>query len=651
VIAASVLGAPTTTAHAAGVHPTPVAAHHAARSSAFAPHAIPGSLRRLQVRNARPHGTSSFDMVGATWKRSDPPSGRVEVRVRHHHAWGRWHRLSVDDAAPNAGSADARNAARRDSVTTTPLWVGPHRTAVALRVIGPDGRTRRMPPGLHVLVVNGGTSAADSEASVAHVRGAASAGGQPFIYTRRDWGADERIRRHATGKGCGHPKYGSSVKVAFIHHTDTPNGYSRRAVPAIIRSMYRYHVFGHGWCDIGYNFLVDRFGRIWQGRYGGMSRAVIGAQSGGFNVDSMGVAMIGTFNSVSPDHAMRQALVRLLAWRLGAEFRDPLGREKLHADRFYQSRYRAGRRVSFRVIAGHRNADYTSCPGSRGYRALPGLRRAVMARLGSGLVDPKLQGRRAWRFGTRGSPTIVAKALKDESWRLAVVNSAGAVIDSSSGRATRGDRILAGWDGRAAGFGLPVPPGRYQLVLTPLHGGQAGVAFHTMVSVAPEVTISGPATAGYASMVMLHGTALPDAAVTVTISGRPTRTVTASPKGLWSTTYLAASTSSWRARSGIGATAYTTPAGTTTVVPMVTSPAPVQGIVRAPASTFTLSGTAVPLALSVSIMSNGTTLGSAGIDGSGQWSATLTITQQTTITVVASGGATSPEYTLVPPGG
>jgi hypothetical protein len=75
------------------------------------------------------------------------------------------------------------------------------------------------------------------------------------------------------------------------------------------------------------------------------------------------------------------------------------------------------------------------------------------------------------------------------------------------------------------------------------------------------------------------------------------------------------------------------------------------GIVRAPGSTFTLSGTAVPLALSVSVMSNGTALGSSGIDVTGHWSVPLTVTQQTTVTVVASGGATSPVYTLIPPGG
>jgi hypothetical protein len=653
-VATSVLSVPVASVGAAAPAGPTASVHRTQRSAALEPHVVGGSSRRLSLLDSRPHRTSSFDMVGATWRRSNPPRGGVEVRIRQGRSWSHWHLLALDDAGPNAGSADARTAARDDAVTTTPLWVGPGGDAVAVRVVGPSGNVRRTPHSLHVLLVDGGRSAADSETSVAHLRTTTAArtsgSSRPVIYTRSDWGADERIRRHATGKGCGHPKYGSSVKVAFIHHTDTSNGYSRRAVPAIIRSMYRYHVFGHGWCDIGYNFLVDRFGRIWQGRYGGMAKPVIGAQSGGFNVNSLGVAMIGTFNSVSPNHAMRRALVRLLVWRLGAEFRDPLGREKLHADRFYESRYRAGRRISFRVIAGHRNADYTDCPGSRGYRALPGIRRAVMAHLNSGLVDPTLQGQRAWRFGSSGAPVVLARALKAESWRLQVIDAAGAVIHSAAGSAPRGGRIVAGWNG-TSGFGTPVLPGRYLMVLTPSRGGRLGVPFRTTVTIAPEVTISGPAIAGYGSPVKLHGSALPHAAVTVTISARPTRTVTAAANGQWSTTYIAAVTSAWRATSGSGTTAFTTPAGTTTVVPMVTSPAPVNGVIRPLADSFTLLGTAVPLSFSVSVMANGTELAGAAVDGSGHWSAPLTVNQRTAITVVASGGATSPTYTVVPPNG
>jgi hypothetical protein len=613
---------------------------------------VAGSLRRLVVPTGRGVRTAAFDMVGATWKRAHPPPGRVQVRVRHGTTWDGWHRLSEDDAAPDSGSPDAATARRHGSVTTAPLWVGRGADGVAIRVVGRHGEIRRSPAGLRVVVVESGSSAADSPVRLAHLRAtshASAAGGRPVIYTRRDWGADERIREHATGKGCGTPKYGSSVRVAFVHHTDTPNGYSRSAVPAIIRSMYRYHVLGHGWCDIGYNFLVDRFGRIWQGRYGGMSRPVIGAQAGGFNVDSLGVALIGTFNSASPDRAMREALVRLLAWRLAANFRDPMGRETLTATRFRQARFRAGRRVSFRVISGHRNADYTDCPGRRGYAALPAIRRAVLARLRSGLVDPTPRGT-AWRFGQPVAFDVRATALKDESWTLTVLSPAGAVVDSASGQARSGDRIHARWDGRTNGPGAPfAPAGRYTLLLTPRHGSQPGVAYRARATVAPEVTIQGPATAGYGSAVTLHGEAIPGATVTVSVSGHSSQFVTASASGTWSASYVATATGSWAASAGSGPTAYTTPAGRTTVVPLVTSPRPAGLVIRPPSRTFTLAGTAPPLAVNVSVVHDGTVLATSGVGVDGRWSTTITVTRRLDISIAAGVGATSPTYTVVPP--
>jgi len=151
--------------------------------------------------------------------------------------------------------------------------------------------------------------------------------------------------------------------------------------------------------------------------------------------------------------------------------------------------------------------------------------------------------------------------------------------------------------------------------------------------------------------VTLHGSAAPYASVTVTISGQPTAFVTASAKGRWSTTYVATFTSRWTASVGSFASMFTTPAGTATVVPVVTSPAPVDDVIRPSSSTFTLAGLAVPLSVSVSVMHAGTVLGTSAIDGGGHWSVALTITKRTTITVVASGGVSSPTYTVIPPGG
>ena len=105
--------------------------------------------------------------------------------------------------------------------------------------------------------------------------------------TRAQWGADEAYR-------SGPPSYGV-VRCAFVHHTVNANTYTRAQAPALVRGIYYYHTQVNGWRDIGYNFLIDRFGTIYEGRYGGVAKAVIGAQVLGFNAMSTGVALIGTF--------------------------------------------------------------------------------------------------------------------------------------------------------------------------------------------------------------------------------------------------------------------------------------------------------------------------------------------------------------------
>ena len=115
-----------------------------------------------------------------------------------------------------------------------------------------------------------------------------------MIYSRAQWGADEQ---HARASRSLH--YGE-VHAGFVHHTVNANNYTRAEVPAILRSIYAYHTQSRGWSDIGYNFLVDRFGRIWEGRYGGVDRPVVGAHTLGYNDDSFAMSAIGNFEIAQP---------------------------------------------------------------------------------------------------------------------------------------------------------------------------------------------------------------------------------------------------------------------------------------------------------------------------------------------------------------
>ena len=129
------------------------------------------------------------------------------------------------------------------------------------------------------------------------------------------------------------------------------------------------------WGDIGYNFLIDRYGTIYEGRKGGITKGVVGAQTLGFNSGSAGVSMIGNFMHVAPPPAAMAALKRLLTWKLDINHIYPLGHATMTCGT--AEKFRLGQKVSFPVISGHRQACYTSCPGDKLFALLPQVREAV----------------------------------------------------------------------------------------------------------------------------------------------------------------------------------------------------------------------------------------------------------------------------------
>ncbi len=149
-----------------------------------------------------------------------------------------------------------------------------------------------------------------------------------------------------------------------MHHTVNANDYTSAEVPAIIRAIYAYHVQGRGWSDIGYNFLVDRFGRVWEGRWGGIGRPVIGAHTLGYNEEAFAMSAIGNFDIARPGSAMVAAYGRLFAWKLSLHGVDARSDVRLDGD-------------SFHAINGHRDAAATACPGRYLYDKLSTIRTAA----------------------------------------------------------------------------------------------------------------------------------------------------------------------------------------------------------------------------------------------------------------------------------
>jgi uncharacterized protein with LGFP repeats len=192
-------------------------------------------------------------------------------------------------------------------------------------------------------------------------------GPRPRIVTRAGWGADERLRERGF-------VYTKTVKAAFIHHSTTGNNYTCAQAPSVLRSIYRYHVKSSGWRDFGYNFAVDRCGTIYEGRAGGVAKPVLGAHTRGFNDNSMGIAVLGTFTRSRPPKAAVNAVARLTAWKLGLYGRNPRGTTLLVSGG--SNKFTKGARVRLKVISGHRDGFATECPGLRLYQRLGSARRA-----------------------------------------------------------------------------------------------------------------------------------------------------------------------------------------------------------------------------------------------------------------------------------
>jgi N-acetylmuramoyl-L-alanine amidase len=306
-----------------------------------------------------------FLLAGVQW--SGPAGARIELRAQAggSGAWSRWALASTLGHGP-----DVRR--RPESLYGEPVWFG---DAVRFQVRASDPVW-----GVRVHFVSGSAGlTARAATTYPLAQPVLDAGpGQPPIIARAAWAG---ARRSPVLAPVG---YGT-VQLAFVHHTDNPNGYTAGAVPAMLLAMYDYHRFVRGWADIGYNFVIDAFGRIWEARAGGIDEAVIGAQAGGYNQAATGVSVLGTFTSVVPSAAAIAALEHLLAWKLSLHGTPARGQVTVRVnpgDAFYTP-FAPGAHVSLPRVAGHRQGDTTDCPGDAFYARLPDIRRRVTALAGA----------------------------------------------------------------------------------------------------------------------------------------------------------------------------------------------------------------------------------------------------------------------------
>jgi hypothetical protein len=331
----------------------------------------------------------TFSLVGVQWSR--PRHASIELRtLRPDGRWGPWAVASTLGHGPDETSS-------REPLVGEGIWTGPA-DHVELRSSGSVQDVR-----LHFVAAEP-ANVRGAVASLPGARPVLHAGpGQPPIVARDAW---------ARGKAppAVQPSYGT-VKLGFVHHTVNPNGYSAGQVPSMLYAIYQFHRYTRGWDDIGYNFVIDLFGRIWEARKGGIDQAVVGAQAGGYNKVSTGVAILGTFDSVLPPATTLGALQRLLAWKLSLHGVPTTGRVTVEvnpADAFFTP-FRPGARVSLPRVAGHRDGDSTGCPGDALYGQLPAVRSQVQALAGEPL---KLSLSASAAKVGRGTPVRLSGALR-----------------------------------------------------------------------------------------------------------------------------------------------------------------------------------------------------------------------------------------------
>ncbi|WP_405598479.1 peptidoglycan recognition protein [Streptomyces sp. NBC_01410] len=387
----------------------------------------PVTEQGLTRRDVRP-----FSLLGVVWDDANAElHGTVQVRTRAVGSgrWSGWLDVEThnDDHGADPDSEERGSGKVRGS--TAPLWVG-ESDGVAVRVRVEPSEPAQLPKGLRLELVDPGKvpapqapapdqpapeqpaaeeraaeepadpvgfgpvlgmpfrAAADvpetapdelpalsqeeteAEAGLEQVVGAKPyIGPRPAIVTRKGWGADESLREPDF-------VYTNTVKAAFVHHTATGNSYTCAEAPSVLRGIYRYHVVSSGWRDIGYNFAVDKCGNIYEGRAGGVAKAVLGAHTLGFNTDSMGIAVLGTYSSSTPPAAAVTAIAKLTAWKLGLFGGNPLGKVLLTSGG--SGKYEKGAKVTFNVISGHRDGFLTECPGAQLYGKL-GVARSASA--------------------------------------------------------------------------------------------------------------------------------------------------------------------------------------------------------------------------------------------------------------------------------
>ncbi|SDD24072.1 N-acetylmuramoyl-L-alanine amidase [Auraticoccus monumenti] len=299
--------------------------------------------------------TAPFTTLGVSWRTGAKVQPTIEFRTRTDGTWTAW------TAAPEI----AATPAEAERAGTDPVYVGDS-DGVEVRMTTPAGATVADPS---VALIDPGDAATPTPQTTMTTRAAGSyLPPKPAVVSRAQWGADESWR-------CPTPSYTSSIQAAIVHHTAGINGYTKAESAGVVRGIYAYHTKTLGWCDVGYNVLVDKYGTVFEGRAGGLDKPVLGAHATSWNSGTTGVSLMGNYETAAAPAVMMESAAKVIAWKLAPYGRDPKSKVTL-----------AGKTI-FR-IAGHGDVMSTACPGVNVRSKMPALRDRVAALMTAPVAAP-----------------------------------------------------------------------------------------------------------------------------------------------------------------------------------------------------------------------------------------------------------------------
>lgn len=365
------------------------AAPISAWTSALDPGVVPEQLTdRVGAQVTELTHQSRFSMIGLTAPNLEGITTMVRAR-QLDGSWGPWFEAGTDDSVAArrpgpgrmqgsepvyVGDTDAVQilSTRQSAATDHPQFQGPRPVA------GPDHLGIAVPEMSAVLL-----DPRRGEENLSAIA-APLAGGGPRVISRSQWGADESIR-------CEDPTYDDGLGGIVVHHTAGRNDYSKAESAAIVRGIYAYHAETLGWCDIGYHALVDKYGQIFEGHFGGLDRPVQGAHTGGFNENTAGVAFMGNHESEEPSQAAITAMGKFIGWRARVAGLNPRGTTTMISEGTEFTPYGEGEQVQLPVVFSHRDVGNTACAGDAAYALMDRIR-SIAAGVSSGAAPRQTLG-------------------------------------------------------------------------------------------------------------------------------------------------------------------------------------------------------------------------------------------------------------------